>query len=322
MAAKNRWFLILTAVLWLLVSTACHHGGRTETLPTRSFPEVQIPSMLPQEELGDFVLDHFWDAFLDTTKQYFCDSTHIGGVNDRLLASQLASFLSILENGDPERAGAVMSAFFDQLERYQAADTTSNVFDWMSDAVEYYLFDPNSEIRSEELFLPFVSKLAVSPFAKETLRTRYAHAAVVCATNRPGMKAADFRFLDAGGRSHTLYGEKAPWTVLLFVNPGCQACEEVVSVFEGEVVRALVASGRLRILGIYIDEDIPAWQERAGQLPAHWVNGYDPAGVIRADRIYYVRAIPSIYILDADKRIVMKDATPAATASFIDNNIM
>lgn len=320
--ARNKHSLILAAALLLLIPTACRHGGRTETLPTRSFPEVQIPSVLPQEELGDYVLDHFWDAFLDTTKRYFCDSTHIGGVNDRLLASQLASFLSILENREPEKAQAVMSAFFDQVERYQAADTASNVFSWMSDAVEYYLFDPNSEIRSEELFLPFVSKLAVSPFAKETLRTRYAHAATVCATNRPGMPAPDFRFLDALGRSHTLYGEKAPWTVLLFVNPGCQACEEVVSVFEGEAVKNLVASGRLKILGIYIDEDVAAWKDRAGQLPAHWINGYDPAGVIRADRSYFVRAIPSIYILDADKRIVMKDATPAATAAFIDNNIM
>jgi len=88
------------------------------------------------------------------------------------------------------------------------------------------------------------------------------------------------------------------------------------------VVKNLVANGTLRILGIYIDGDIAAWKDRAGQLPAHWVNGYDPDGIIRADRIYYVRAIPSIYLLDRDKRILMKDATPSAVASFIDNNLI
>ena len=189
MVTKSRQIFFVLALTVLL--SACAGGGSRAPLPTRNFPEVQIPSILPQEELGDYVLDHFWDAYLDTTGHWFCDSTHIGGVNDRILATQLASFLSILENSPREKAGAVMSAFFAQVERYQSADTASNVFSWMSDAVEYYLFDPNSEIRSEELFLPFISKLAVSPFAKEDLRTRYAHAAQVCATHRIGTPASE-----------------------------------------------------------------------------------------------------------------------------------
>ena len=317
MATRSK-ILTVTAVLLVLLS-ACAGGGSGEALPTRNFPEVQIPSILPQAELGDFVLDHFWDAYLDTTGRWFCDSTHIGGVNDRILATQLASFLSILENSPQERAGAVMSDFFDKLERYQAADTASNVFDWMSDAVEYYLFDPNSEIRSEELFLPFVSKLAVSPFAKEDLRTRYAHAAQVCATHRIGTPASDFRFLDAKGRSHTLYGEKALVTVLLFVNPGCNACEEVVASFESERMKELVRTGKVKIIGIYIDDDIDEWMALSDRLPAHWINGYDPAGIIRGENLYFVRAIPSIYLLDAEKRILMKDAVPQSVAAYVEN---
>ena len=212
-----------------------------------------------------------------------------------------------------------MAAFFDQLERSHAADTASNVFSWMSDAVEYYLYDPNSEIRSEELFLPFVSRLVQSPFAKEDLRARYAHEAEVCATNRIGAPAKDFTFVDIRGRRHTLYGERAPLTVLLFVNPGCHACEEVVSAFEGEAVKARVRDGKLRILGIYIDEDIRAWKDHAAELPAHWINGYEPDGLIRSDQLYFVRGIPSIYLLDADKRILMKDALPEAVAAYVEN---
>ena len=317
MVTKSRQIFFALALTVLL--SACAGGGFRAPLPTRNFPEVQIPSILPQEELGDYVLDHFWDAYLDTTGHWFCDSTHIGGVNDRILATQLASFLSILENSPREKAGAVMSAFFDQLERYQAADTASNVFSWVTDAVEYYLYDPNSEIRSEELFLPFVSRLAQSPFAKEDLRARYAHEAEVCATNRIGAPAKDFTFVDIRGRRHTLYGERAPLTVLLFVNPGCHACEEVVSAFEGEAVKARVRDGKLRILGIYIDEDIRAWKDHAAELPPHWINGYEPDGLIRSDQLYFVRGIPSIYLLDADKRILMKDALPEAVAAYVEN---
>ena len=317
MVTKSRQIFFALALTVLL--SACAGGGSRAPLPTRNFPEVQIPSILPQEELGDYVLDHFWDAYLDTTGHWFCDSTHIGGVNDRILATQLASFLSILENTPAPKAGEVMAAFFDQLERSHAADTASNVFSWVTDAVEYYLYDPNSEIRSEELFLPFVSRLAQSPFAKEDLRARYAHEAEVCATNRIGAPAKDFTFVDIQGRRHTLYGERAPLTVLLFVNPGCHACEEVVSAFEGEAAKARVRDGKLRILGVYIDEDIRAWKDHAAELPAHWINGYEPDGLIRSDQLYFVRGIPSIYLLDADKRILMKDALPEAVAAYVEN---
>ena len=303
----------------LLLLSACAGSGRKTSLPTRAFPEVRLPAMLPQEEVEDYVLDHFWDAYLDTTGRYLCDSTHIGGVSERILATQLASYLSFLGNAPAGKAQAVLSDFFDRLERYQAADTASNVYPWITDAVEYYLYDPNSEIRSEELFLPFVTRLAASPLTKEGLRDRYAHAAAVCATNRIGAPAPDFRFVDGKGRMHTLYGEKAPRTLLVFINPGCHACEDAVAAFSEDAVRAMVAVGELKILGIYIDEDLAAWKEEAGHLPAHWITGYDPDGVIRSDSRYFVRAIPSVYLLDGEKRILLKDAVPGAAVAALAN---
>ena len=319
MTAKGRITASLLALGVLLLAGACASGSGASPLPSRPFPEVKVPSLLSQEEMADYVLDHFWDAYLDTTGRYLCDSTHVGGVDERMLATQLASFLSILENYPAEKAQPVMEAFFGQLERYQASDTASNVFPWVTEAVDYYLYDPNSEIRSEELYLPFVSRLAASPLTREEQRARYAHAAEVCSTHRIGTPAADFRFVDGAGRQHTLYAEKAPLTILIFVNPGCQACGDAVAAFEGDGIKALVRDGKLKILGIYIDEEVDAWKEQAGHLPAHWINGYDPDGLIRSDRIYYVRAIPSVYLLDADKRILMKDAVPQSVAAYVEN---
>ena len=45
--------------------------------------------------------------------------------------------------------------------------------------------------------------------------------------------------------------------------------------------------------------------------PKEWYNGYDPDYVIRTDVLYNVRAIPSLYLLDKDKNVIMKD-TPEA----------
>ena len=42
--------------------------------------------------------------------------------------------------------------------------------------------------------------------------------------------------------------------------------------------------------------------------PAEWFNGFDPDMVIRTETLYDVRAIPSLYLLDEDKTVIMKDA--------------
>ena len=42
--------------------------------------------------------------------------------------------------------------------------------------------------------------------------------------------------------------------------------------------------------------------------PKEWLNGYDAAHILRQDQLYCIRAIPSLYLLDAEKRILLKDA--------------
>jgi hypothetical protein len=37
--------------------------------------------------------------------------------------------------------------------------------------------------------------------------------------------------------------------------------------------------------------------------------------------IYYLPAMPSLYLLDADKRILLKDATPESVLQYIANHL-
>jgi hypothetical protein len=42
--------------------------------------------------------------------------------------------------------------------------------------------------------------------------------------------------------------------------------------------------------------------------PDRWYNGFDPDLAIRGESLYNVRAIPSLYLLDKEKVVLMKDA--------------
>jgi hypothetical protein len=75
-------------------------------------------------------------------------------------------------------------------------------------------------------------------------------------------------------------------------------------------VTDMISTGRMAVLNIYIDEDLQAWKDYMPVYPQEWYNGFDPDLVLRNNDIYNIRAIPSLYLLDKEKTVLLKDAVP------------
>ena len=60
---------------------------------------------------------------------------------------------------------------------------------------------------------------------------------------------------------------------------------------------------------IYPDEDVEAWLDYLPNYPDSWVCGQDADQLLNSNTVYWLRAIPSLYLLDAEGRVVLKDAT-------------
>ena len=276
----------------------------------RAFPPLKIPSVYTEpSERVEYALMHFWDSFLSTSQTFPCDSLRINGVAAGDVEQQMASFASICQGADPTLARKAAATLFSKVEALQTADTLSNVYDRFADLAKKYFYDPNSPFRDEDVYREYLLGLSSSPFTPETLRPSYENDARLCALNAVGTPAADFRFVDASGRSHTLYGVKAPYTLLFFSNPGCEACKDIIDVLSTDLrIQYLQSEGRLAVVNVYIDEDIAAWRDYLDHYPSSWYNGYDPTYSIREDLSYHVRAIPSLYLLDERKTVLLKDA--------------
>lgn len=180
---------------------------------------------------------------------------------------------------------------------------------------DFFLMDPNSPYRSEELYIPVLESLLASPFASEEERLHAEWVAPRIRLNRLGTPASDFTFVTRDGRPHTLYGtidqRKPTQTLLFFSNPGCPNCKEITDLLTADpYVQARIADGRLLVLNIYPDEDLQAWYDYLDNYPKEWICVHDPDQVIRSDTRYWLRAIPSLYLLDEEKRVVLKDAPP------------
>lgn len=252
---------------------------------------------------------HWWDAFTDTSAVFLNDSTHILGVSTASVEQELANYSAMLSSIKNEEMRKAVFRFCERIEALEARNPADSSFERLSALYERYLYDPNSPLRNEENYLPFCEALSRSALLDEAHRDIYARQAAMCSLNRIGTPAADFVFCDRRGRSYSLHGIKADFTLLFFSNPGCQACKDIIDKLKAlPGIDDAIASGRLAVVNVYIDEDLAAWLEYMPIYPDNWYNGYDPNLVIRTDLLYDVRAIPSLYLLDSQKRVLLKDA--------------
>lgn len=301
---------LILAGLFLL--TACG-GGKKTPAPApalRDFPMVEVPAMLedPAERFR-YAAERFWDAFTDTTRLYTCDSLTVNGVPRDDVEYQMGMFATLLQQVDPAPSVRAMARLYDRIDRFARKYPSSNVFDVLAELTRKYFYDPNSPLRDEQLYLPFVQRLGESDLVDSGLRTGYAWEARMCALNLPGTPAADFSFIDTEGRLRTLYGIKADRMLLIFGNPGCAACVDLMEQMTSDPdICALIQAGSLKVVDVYIDEEIDDWKAHKAEYPSVWINGYDHLGRIRGDLIYNVRAIPSLYLLDRNKVVLAKDA--------------
>jgi len=307
--------LFFVSLLALCLSCAGPSGEETKTRP---FPGTNIPGLISEPAArATYLAEHYWDGYF--SGDGLSDSSALLGVALPDLEQAMANWCGVLGEMPVGAAQKAVGKAFDAMEARHAADTSAQVFARFGEIVIRYLYDPNSPLRSEDLYLPFVQKLVQSPWTPEDMRPAYRYEARMCAMNPIGAKVPDFRYKMLGGRISRLYAIRAEYLMLFFSNPGCQACKGIIEDVMGHPgIEELMASGHLAVMNLYIDEDIAAWRAYAPNYPASWISGYDPDGVIRADRLYHVRAIPSLYLLDAQKRVILRDAPTEKVLDYLD----
>ena len=293
-----------------VIAAGCGQNRKAEQFQALPFPDVKIPAMMTgSADVAEYISMHYWDGLTDPSRDYPCDSLYVSGVKKEDVEQKFADWNAVLGVLPRSIADKAVNALYEKAAACERKDTSSNVFDTFVMLAEKYFYDPNSPVRNEDHYHAFVRNLASFEGFDEAVRGKYAYQARMTALNREGTVAADFRFADRNGRIHSLHGINAPMTLLFFSNPGCDACMEIIKVLSGhEGISAMIDEGRLAVINIYIDEDIQAWRDYMPVYPDKWYNGFDPDMVIRGETLYNVRAIPSLYLLDEQKRVILKDA--------------
>ena len=304
---RIKFIIICTAAA---LAAGCANNRKAEQFTALPFPATVPPAMMedPQDR-AEYMAMRWFDQITDPSRTYPCDTLLVSGVKKGEVEQNFANWTNVLDMVGIDYARKSVSHLYDRVAACEKKDTSSNLFETFTDLMIKYLYDANSPLRNEDYYSAYSERLSRSELVEPVMREKYTRETSLSALNRIGTKAADFRFMDKRGKTYSLYGIKSDYIVLFFSNPGCQACKQIIDVLNNDPkISSFINEGVLKVLNIYIDEDLEAWRSYMPIYPEKWYNGFDPDLVIRGESLYNVRAIPSLYLLDKDKVVLMKDA--------------
>ena len=294
----------LVLILAAVGLAAC--GGRAPRRPavaTAETPAVFLPAIAPAalapEERVEWLRWHYWDNF------DFADTTFLARADTLQLFEAYARYVQLLFSVPTD--GAPMDSLI------RRAAVSRPMLDYFAMLADQVLGDPNSPLRNDEFYIPVLRAQLSSPWYDEYERLAPEYRLSLASQNRIGEPANDFRYTLASGATGTLYGLRAEYVLLFINNPGCPMCREIrEAISASPMLTELIEHGRLRVLALYPDENLDEWRAYREQIPASWINAYDDGCVLREKGLYDLSAIPSLYLLDAQKRVLVKDATDVA----------
>lgn len=193
----------------------------------------------------------------------------------------------------------------------RSAESNPAFYEVLTGLIDKYLYDPNSPVRNEELYIVALESQIANANLDDAYKIVPRERLKMANKNRLGGVALDFPFTTSAGVNGTLYGIKSDYVLLFFNNPGCPACSDVrmglIEVMQNPEIADMMKSGRLKVLTFYPDADTTEWNKYRDEIPADWINAYDARQAINNNQLYDLRAIPSLYLLDKDKKVLLKD---------------
>ena len=225
---------LLNIAAAVILITGCGQK-KAEQFQALPFPDVFPPAMMEDaQDRAEYMALNTWNRIVDPSREYPSDSTLVSGVRKGDVEQKFATWCQVLDMAGHKTAFKAVNKLYDAALACEKANASSNVFETFTELVEKYLFDPNSPYRNEDYYGLFAERLARYSGLSAQMQDKYARDARLCALNRIGTKATDFRFADRRGKMHTLYGVKAPYTLLFFSNPGCGACKDIIDVLSND----------------------------------------------------------------------------------------
>lgn len=272
---KTRLFTLF--VLW-----AC---TLVQAQAQQSFPYPAIPDTLRSvEQRAGYLSEHYWDNynFADTLLLKNKEVTEQGFVNfiDILNRFTLDNASKGVAHKDIAQKGIARKDITQQGIACFTRKAFSNAAakERFENLIEHYFEDQLSPVRNDRVYLIFLEEMKNSPCFDETEKERIAFKIKTTNKNLPGDIAINFKFKDESGKEHQLSDYKDQKVILYFYDPDCENCHEVSAWLKQQTIPA-----DIKVIKMIADNHI--------------------------SYIYSLKNMPTIFLLDKENKVILKDCT-------------
>ena len=234
----------------------------------------------------NYMAKHFW------TESTIADTANFQG------PKLLLDYLYLLKQTDEQQKCVQSFVSF--------ACRQENTFGLILYWLDNILYDSSSPHYNENLYSSLMNAVIISD-ADSIMKLIPLKRMEMMKKNQVGKQANNFSFVNKEGHNNSLYKIEAPLLLLVFNNPDCSLCHQTEkSIVQNELLQSLMNSGRLKLLAIAHDAEYDEWMNHT--YPSNWLVGYDREKVIYEQRLYDIQRLPCLYLLDKDKRVLIKEA--------------
>ena len=261
----------------------------------QSFPYPAIPDTLRSvEQRAGYLSEHYWDNynFADTLLLKSKEVTEQGFVNfiDILNrfnldnASKGVAHKDIAQKGITRKDITQKGIAQKDITQQGIACFTRKAFsnaaakERFENLIEHYFEDQLSPVRNDRVYLIFLEEMKNSPCFDETEKERIAFKIKTTNKNLPGDIAINFKFKDESGKEHQLSDYKDQKVILYFYDPDCENCHKVSAWLKQQTIPA-----DIKVLKMIADNHI--------------------------SYIYSLKNMPTIFLLDKENKVILKDCT-------------
>ena len=295
---------VVIAIILAILGIGCTpKPKRSEPKQSYHFRYVQPPTQASMEQQVEYMRDHFWDKFnfADTLYTTKADTIEMC----RAYAAYVSNFVGPM-NQEPIR------------KLMQQASVSKKMFDYFVMLSDKVLHDPNSPLRSDELYIAVLEAQLASPHYDKYEKMAPEYNLRIVSQNRIGHKANNFRYTTKSGRTRDMHSLESEFVIIYINNPGCSMCRDITEAMkQSSIIADLQQQKQLKVLAIYPDEQLDEWHKHMGDMPSEWINSYDKGCHIEHENLYNVSAIPALYLLDKDKVVLVKDSTDVGELEFV-----
>lgn len=290
---------VFTVLSIVSLPAGCGPGRDTVIRPNydRAYEGPRIPIIIIDPEWqATWLTAHFWDQF------DFRDTMRL---RPAILDEGFMRYATALPYVEENHRNRSLQAMLDN-----AALGGTTVLERFAGLCEDFLGSRKYQSRSEDAYICVLDKLLSMPEVDSLVKLRYRVQLDLASRNRPGAVASEIVFTQSSGVRSRLSEIEAEYTVLMFYDPECQSCGGMADWMNNSpTFMVFEQEQRLQFVAIYTGEDQELWRKHLDKLPRAWIVGCDPGQIISQTASYDTDGVPLLYLLDRDKRVVLKEPT-------------